>query len=43
VKALLTPGTFIEVRIGFVLWWVVCDVLFVFLLLVENPVETKGD
>lgn len=43
VKVLLTPETPVEVRIGNVLWWVVCGVFFVLLLLVDNPVKANGD
>jgi len=43
VKVLLTPDTPVEVRIGSVLWWVVCNVFFVLLLLVDNPVKANGD
>ena len=43
VEVLLTSDTSVEVRIGGVLWWVVCKVFFVFRLLVDNPVETNGD
>lgn len=43
MKVLLTLDTPIEVRVGNILWWVVCDVFFVLLLLVDNPVKAKGD
>jgi len=43
MKALLTLETFVKVRIGDVLWWVVCGMFFMFLFLVDNPVETNGD
>jgi hypothetical protein len=43
VKALLTLNTSVEVRIGGVFWRVVCGVLFVLLLLVDNPVKTNTD
>jgi hypothetical protein len=42
-KVLLTPDTPIEVRIGGVLWWVMCNVFFVLLLLVDYPVGTNDD
>jgi len=46
-KAVLAPRKFpdtpIEVRIGGVLWWVMCNVFFVLLLLVDYPVGANDD